>query len=87
MIEHGKVRSTVSPEPILVDEFSVWVCSNITQVEEDHGEESFTGFEYDMVQYEKDEFIKIMTETNQTIETKLTDVQLALVEIYEGMVI
>ena len=87
MIEHGKVRSTVSPEPILVDEFSVWVCSNITQVEEDHGEESFTGFEYDMVQYEKDEYIKIMTETNQTIETKLTDVQLALVEIYEGMVI
>ena len=87
MIEHGKVRSTVSPEPILVDEFSVWVCSNITQVEEDNGEESFTGFEYDMVQYEKDEFIKIMTETNQTIETKLTDVQLALVEIYEGMVI
>ena len=87
MIEHGKVRSTVSPEPILVDEFSVWVHSNITQVEEDHGEESFTGFEYDMVQYEKDEFIKIMTETNQTIETKLTDVQLALVEIYEGMVI
>ena len=87
MIEHGKVRSTVSPEPLIIDDYSVWVHSNITSIEEDNGEESFTGFEYDMVQYEKDEFIKIMTETNQTIETKLTDVQLALVEIYEGMVV
>ena len=87
MIEHGKVRSTVSPEPILVDEFSVWVCSNITQVEEDHGEETFNGFEYDMVQYEKDEYIKIMTETNQNLEKQVTDLQVALVEIYEGMVV
>mgnify|MGYP000927483962 len=87
MIEHGKVRSTVSPEPILVDEFSVWVCSNITQVEEDNGEETFNGFEYDMVQYEKDEYIKIMTETNQNLEKQVTDLQVALVEIYEGMVV
>lgn len=87
MIEHGKVRSTVSPEPILVDEFSVWVCSNITPVEEDNGEESFTGFEYDMVQYEKDDFIKIMTETNQNLGEQVTDLQVALVEIYEGLVI
>lgn len=86
MIEHGKVRSTISPEPILVDEFSVWVCSNITSIEEDNGEESFTGFEYDMVQYEKDEFIKIMTETNQNLGEQVTYLQVALVEIYEGMV-
>lgn len=87
MIEHGKVRSTVSPEPILVDEFSVWVCSNITSIEEDNGEESFTGFEYDMVQYDKDEYIKIMTETNQNLGEQVTDLQVALVEIYEGMVV
>lgn len=86
MIEHGKVRSTVSPEPLLVDEFSVWVCSNISPVEEDHGEETFIGFEYDMIQYDKDEYIKIITETNQNIEKQVTDVQVALIEIYEGMV-
>ena len=53
MIEHGKVRSTVSPEPLIIDDYSVWVHSNITSVEEDNGEETFNGFEYDMVQYEK----------------------------------
>lgn len=87
MIEHGKVRSTVQPDPVIVDEFSVWVHSNVTPVEEDNGEETFVGFEYDMVQYDKDEYIKIITEKNQSVEAQLTDVQLALVELYEGMVI
>jgi hypothetical protein len=87
MIDHGKVRSTVAPEPMVVDEFSVWVHSNVTPVEEDNGEETFVGFEYDMVQYDKDEYIKIITEKNQSVEAQLTDVQLALVELYEGMVL
>lgn len=87
MIDHGKVRSTVAPEPMVVDEFSVWVHSNIRPVEEDNGEETFVGFEYDMVQYDKDEYIKIITEKNQSVEAQLTDVQLALVELYEGMVL
>lgn len=87
MIDHGKVRSTVAPEPMVVDEFSVWVHSNITPVEEAVGEEVFTGFEYDMIQYDKDEYIKIITEKNQNMETQLTDVQLAMVELYEGMVV
>lgn len=87
MIDHGKVRSTVAPEPMVVDEFSVWVHSNVTPVEEDNGEETFVGFEYDMVQYDKDEYIKIITEKNQSVEAQLTDVQLVLVELYEGMVL
>lgn len=85
MIEHGKVRSTVSPEPLVVDEHSVWVHSNITPLEEVVGEETFVGFEYDMVQYKKDEYIKIITEKNQRVELQLTDAQVALVELYEGL--
>lgn len=87
MIEHGKARSTVSPEPLVVDEHSVWVHPNITPVEETIGEETFSGFEYDMIQYEKDEYIRIMAEKNQTMETQMTDTQLALIELYEGMVV
>ena len=87
MIDYGKVRSTVAPEPMVVDEFSVWVHFNITPVEEDNGEETFVGFEYDMVQYDKDEYIKIITEKNQSAEAQLTSVQFALVELYEGKVL
>jgi len=87
MKDFGKVRSTVSPEPLIVDEKSVWINSNIKPVEETVGEETFNGFEYDMIQYEKDEYIKIMSEKNSSLESQLTDTQLALVELYEGMVI
>jgi len=87
MIEHGKVKSTVAPEPLVIDEVNVWVHSNIVPVEEVVGEETFKGFEYDMIQYEKDEYIRIMAEQNKTLESQMTDTQLALIEIYEGMVV
>lgn len=88
MIDYGKVRSTVAPKPMVIDEFSVWIHKNITEVSENVGEENeFIGFEYDMVQYDKDEYIKIITEKNQNIETQLTEVQLALVELYESGVV
>ena len=71
MKDYGRVRSTVAPEPMVIDEFSVWVHSNITPVKEDNGEETFIGFEYDMVQYDKDEYIKIITEKSKTTEMTL----------------
>lgn len=81
MIDHGLVRSTIKPDVIIVDEHNVWVNSNIKEVNEHIGEESeFIGFEYSMVQYTKDEYIKVLN-------TQLTDTQLALIELYEGLVI
>ena len=55
--------------------------------EENVGEGTFTGFEFNIVQYDKDEYIKTMAEKNSTIETQLTNTQLALVELYEGMAV
>ena len=58
MVEYGKVRITVKPEPIVIDEFSVWQHTNIQDVFDNVGEESeFVGFEYNMIQFTKDEFI------------------------------
>lgn len=58
MVDYGKVRSTVKPEPIVIDEFSVWQHTNIQAVSENVGEENeFVGFEYNMIQFTKDEFI------------------------------
>ena len=81
MIDHGLVRSTIKPDVIIVDEHNVWVNSNIKEVNEHIEEENeFIGYEYNMVQHTKDEYIKILN-------TQLTDTQLALIEIYEGLVI
>ena len=58
MIDYGKVKSTVKPEPIVIDEFSVWQHTNIQDASENVGEENeFVGFEYNMIQFTKDEFI------------------------------
>ena len=67
MKDYGRVRSTVSPKPMVIDEFSVWIHKNITEVSENVGEENeFIGYEYDMIQYEKDEYIELLSEQNET---------------------
>ena len=76
MVDYGKQKSTVKPEPMVLDENSVWVYTNIQAVEETVGEEVFSGWEYNMVQYTKDEYIRML-------DTQLIDTQLALVEVYE----
>ena len=83
MVDYGTVRSTVRPEEKIVDDNSVWVNSDITPIQEGEGDEAFTGFEYHQVQYNKDEYIKIIDEKNTSLETQLTDTQLALCEVYE----
>ena len=63
MTDYGIVKSAVRPEAKVVDECSVWVNSDITKTEE--------GFEYHMVQYNKDEYIKLMDEANQKAQADL----------------
>lgn len=87
MINYGKVKGIVKPEQLVIDEYSVWVNSNITEIEEEIGEEIFIGYEYDMVQYSKDEYIKIISESNEMLKQQVIDTQLALVELYESMVV
>ena len=67
MKEYGKVRSTKQPEQKVIDDYSVWIAENITPVTEAGTDEQpgFTGYEYDLTQYTKDEYIKmIMTGTS-----------------------
>ena len=75
MKSYGTVKSAVRPEAKVVDEFSVWVNTDIA--------ETADGWEYHMVQYTKDEYIKLMDEKNAELESQLTDTQLALCDVYE----
>lgn len=62
------MRSTVKPEAIKIDEYSVWKCSNIESITEQIDENiEFVGYEYDMIQYSKDEYILSLEETNNLI--------------------
>lgn len=86
MINYGKVRSTIKPESIVIDEFSVWQHTNIQPISENVGKENeFVGFEYEMIQYGKDEFILNRAAENEVLQQQITDTQLALCEVYEMM--
>ena len=86
MIDYGKVRSTVKPDEIVIDEFSVWQHTNIQEVSENVGEENeFVGYEFSMVQYDKNEFILQQATDNAALQQQITDTQLALCEVYEMM--
>ena len=79
MVNHGAVRSTVKPKELVIDEFSAWINSNTIEVSENVGEDNeFIGYQYDCTQYEKDEYIKIISEDNANL-------MLAITEIYELM--
>lgn len=77
MKDFGKQRSTVKPDEMVMDEFSVWIHSDIQEVSEPgiDDQEGFTGYEFNMVQYSKDEFImkqaEISKETNKILNTML----------------
>lgn len=87
MIEHGLQRSTVRPEEIEITETRVFVTSDISTVTEPEtdGQPGFDGFEFNLTEYGKDEYIRIQAERNQTLEDELTNTQVALCEVYELM--
>ena len=68
MVDYGKVRSTVKPESVLIDEFSVWQHTDIQEISENIGtEDEFHGYEYNMIQYTKDEFILLQAQKNDEL--------------------
>lgn len=67
MTDYGIVKSTVRPEAKVVDEYSVWVNTDISEINSEIND----GFEYHMVQYTKDEYIKLMDEANQKAQADL----------------
>lgn len=85
MIDYGTVRSTIKPNKVEIDEYSVWVNSDIKEIDVQLEDEIHTEYEFNQVRYTKDEYIKLIDERNTTLESQLTDTQLALCEIYEGM--
>lgn len=85
MIDYGKQKSTVKPDELELTESKVFVSSNITEVSEPgmDGQSEFIGYEFNLIEYDKDEYIKIQAEKNAELEKNITDTQLALCDVYE----
>ena len=83
MVNHGKVQSTIRPNEKVIDEYSVWINKDIAEITVTDENGSHTEYEYNQTQYSKDEYIQLMDEKNKSLESELTDTQIALCDIYE----
>lgn len=86
MIDYGRIRSTIKPEEKVIDDISVWINTDIQEVEVTHEDDTHIEYEFNQVRYSKDEYIKIIDDKNANLETQLTDTQIALCEVYELMI-
>ena len=85
MVDYGKVRSTVKPEAKVIDEYSVWINTDIQEIAVTYEGESHTEYGFNQTRYSKDEYISLIDDKNTQLEAQVTDTQLALVEVYEMM--
>lgn len=83
MTELGKQKSTVRPQDVEILGTKVFLTSNIEEVTETIGEEEFNGFQFDLTECTKDEYIQILNEKNTSLEGQITDAYLALCDVYE----
>ena len=91
MQKYVKVRSTAPEElPLEIDEYHVTLNNGITEIYEAPSEEGmdggFDGWEIaEQIIYDKDEYIKVITEKSSSLDEQGTAAHMALVELYEMM--
>lgn len=87
MKDYGKQRSTIKPDKLELTETKVFVSTDITEVNELGTDErpGFVGYEFNLVEYDKDEFIKNQSEKNADLEEQVTQTQIALCSMFESM--
>lgn len=83
MTDYGRIRSTVKPEEKVIDDYSVWVNTGIQEVQVTDENGDRTEYEFNQVQYSKEEYIKLIDAKNADLEQQVTDTQIALCDVYE----
>ncbi|PLT76341.1 MULTISPECIES: hypothetical protein [Lachnospiraceae] len=83
MKNYGLQRSAVEPKAVEITESKVFVATDIEQVTVTMDEQEVQEYQFNLVEYDKDEYIKIISEKNEELEQQMTDTQLALCDVYE----
>ena len=87
MKDWGTTYSKVKPDETRIDDYSVWVASDITEAEQETEDgESYTMYEYGLIQYTKEEYIQIQGEEINALEEEVLTTQEALCELYESII-
>lgn len=83
MKDYGLQRSAVKPSEREFTESKVFVYTDIKEVVESSENGDISLFEFNMIEYDKDEFIELLSDKNKSLESEITEIQLALCDVYE----
>ena len=86
MTTYENVRSTIKPEPVRTDEYSVYVNTDIQEVSvSDEDDSIHTEYEYKQIRYTKDEYIQCMLKKQVEEVSELSNIlDVLLINILEG---
>ena len=81
-IVHGGAEQAI---PLVVGKDTVYVHTNITKLEPDPNDEFAPAdlYSYEEIQYDKDEYIGLISNKNDSLESQLIDTQIALADVFE----
>jgi hypothetical protein len=83
MKDYGLQKSAVKPSEREFTESKVFVYTDIKEVVESSENGDINLFEFNMIEYDKDEFIELLSDKNKSLESEITEIQLALCDVYE----
>ena len=83
MKNHGQVRSTVEPLAVEISASKVFVASDIEEITVTMEEDTHVEFQFNLIEYNKDEYIRMMSDTDESLEQGLANLQIALCDVYE----
>ena len=83
MKDYGLQRNAVKPSEREFTETKVFVYTDIKEVVESSENGDINLFEFNMIEYDKDEFIELLSDKNKSLESEITEIQLALCDVYE----
>lgn len=83
MKDYGVQRSAIEPLEVEITETKVFAASDVKQITVNTEEQKHVEYEFNLVEYDKDEYIKMIDEKNAYLESQATDLQLALCDVYE----
>lgn len=78
MINYGKQFGYTEPQEIEITGTSVFVASNIQEVSREVEEHQITGYEYDLIQYTKDEYLIQQASHIHSLEEELAAAKILL---------
>lgn len=83
MKNYGVQKSSVLPNNFEITNSKVFVYENIEEIISKFEEQEITEYQFNLIEYDKDEYIKIISEKNEELNQQIINTQLALCEVYE----